>query len=884
VVFTPSNVVTQGQFSVNGQRTSSNYFTIDGVSANFGLGPSQSIYERGGGGVPSLSVHGGTNTLVSVDAVQEFAIQTSAFAPEFGRQPGAQVSIVTRSGTNDLRGSAFYYFRHDALDANNFFANASGLPKPKLRQNDFGVVLGGPLRLSRLYDGRNQTFFFVSYEGLRLRQPTISPIMAVPSLAARERATGIVKEMLNAYPLPTGPADPNRPDQATFVGGWSDPSSVNATSVRLDHRVGEKLNVFGRFNHAPSEIEVRAAFAAASSTSRRPLLTQTWTLGGTLILSSRAVNDLRVNYSKARAPSIYFLDDFGGAVVPSVASRYPSFASPTTDIFNLNGGTATETLSDGLFQDNRQRQLNVVNSLSLAFGAHSLKIGVDYRRLTPIIQLGAFFRNLVFGNLTELATGVARAASVIASDGEIRPIYNNYSAFVQDAWRLNPRLTLTYGLRYEINPCASERDGRMPATIFGLDNLATATLAPPDTRFYETTYGNLAPRLGFSYQVSRTRETVVRGGFGKFYDLGYHFLGSAFGPSLFPYGRRSDFTSLPLGSPLLSAQPPPPSTNPPYARVFAYEANYRLPYTLQYSLGVEQPLGAAGTLSLSYVGARGRRLPRLESLRNATPSFQRIDLVTNQGFSNYNALQAQFRRRLSRGLQALVSYTYGKSLDTVSEEGITNLQAASSRYDVRRDYGPSTFDVRHAVNAALSYDLPSLFRSGPGHALLRDFALDASLGYRTATPVNVLTAQDPLGLGLTNVSRPDLVPGVPLYIEDPALPGGRRFNPAAFDAATPAAERRQGTFGRNVMRGFPFFQLDLGLRRGIAINQRLHLQARVDAFNVLNRANFANPNGTLTSPSFGRATQMLNTGLAGLTAIYQNGGPRSLQLSMKLNF
>jgi hypothetical protein len=150
VVFTPANVATQGQFSVNGQRASTNYFTVDGVSANFGLGPSQNLYEGGGGGVPSLSVQGGTNSLASIDSVQEFAIQTSAYAPEYGRQPGAQVSIVTRSGTNEIHGNVFNYFRNDKLDANNYFANANSLPKPALRQNDFGGVVGGPVYLGRV--------------------------------------------------------------------------------------------------------------------------------------------------------------------------------------------------------------------------------------------------------------------------------------------------------------------------------------------------------------------------------------------------------------------------------------------------------------------------------------------------------------------------------------------------------------------------------------------------------------------------------------------------------------------------------------------------------------------------------------------------------------
>jgi hypothetical protein len=411
VVFTPANVVTQGQFSVNGQRPSTNYFTVDGVSANFGLGPSQNLYEGGGGGVPSLSVQGGTNSLVSIDSVQEFAIQTSPFAPEFGRQPGAQISIVTRSGTNELHGNLFNYLRNDKFDANNYFGNLNGLPKPALRQNDFGGVVGGPVYLGNLYDGRDRTFFFTSYEGLRLRQPIISSPMLVPSVAAREGATGLVQDLLMAYPLPTGPADPNNPDQAPFIGGWSNPSSLNATSVRIDHRISDNVNLFGRFHHAPSESRERAKFATASAVAHWPFETQTWTLGSTVIFSPRFINDTRFNYSKSRAAQIYTQDDFGGAVTPPASSLYPSFATPQVASFYLSAGTGSE-LTDGLLSDNRQRQLNIVTTFTLTESAHTVRFGFDYRRLSPTNDAGAFSRFFVLSNLSQLASGGLRQQPV----------------------------------------------------------------------------------------------------------------------------------------------------------------------------------------------------------------------------------------------------------------------------------------------------------------------------------------------------------------------------------------------------------------------------------------------------------------------------------------
>src|SRR5712692_1404744 len=197
VVLTKARAGEQGQFSVNGQRADANYFTIDGVSANIGSDNNTSIGQNGGGALPAFSALGGTNNLVSVDALQEFRIQTSTYAAEFGRTPGGQVEIVTRSGTNELHGTLFEYFRNDILDANNWFADKKGLPKPAERQNDFGGVLGGPVQIPGLYRGKNRTFFFLSYEGLRLREPQ-TKLTSVPTLAARQSAPPSVQPFLNA--------------------------------------------------------------------------------------------------------------------------------------------------------------------------------------------------------------------------------------------------------------------------------------------------------------------------------------------------------------------------------------------------------------------------------------------------------------------------------------------------------------------------------------------------------------------------------------------------------------------------------------------------------------------------------------------------------------
>lgn len=874
VVFTSAGVTTLGQFSVNGQRANANYFAIDGVSANFGSSTATSPYETSGGAVPSLSVQGGTNALSSIDAVQEFQIQTSTYAPEFGRQPGAQISIVTRSGTNDFHSSAFEYFRNDAMDAADWFANRNGLPKAALRQNDFGGVIGGPIR-------RNRTFFFGSYEGLRLRQPVVSSPEQVPSLAARQAATGVVRAIVNAFPAPTG-APGTDPNTATFVGSFSNPSTLDSSGVRLDYTLNGSMTLFGRYQHAPSEARVRANFGSASSVAITEQETQSVTVGTTIVLSPRLMGDVRVNYGRSRARVANIVDDFGGAMVPSESTFFPSFTSAESGLSLLAIGP--NTLRLGVSQENRQRQVNVVSALSYARGTHALKFGADYRRLTPIADQGAYTRLLNFTNVTQALAEQLSLVLVARADVDLYPIYTNLSLFAQDTWRATSALTLTYGLRYEINPAPDEANGNLPLTVTGLDNHASLQLAPQGTPFYETTLRNVAPRVGVTYALSPERGTMLRAGAGIYYDLGYAFTGAALAPSSFPYGNTVTRSNVMLSTPFVSEPAPTAVVQAPFPALFAYEPDYQLPYTVQYNIGVEQRVGATGTLSASYVAAAGRRLGRAEAVLNPHPSFTRLNVVRNEGTSDYRALQVQFQRRYSRGLQTLAAYTWSEALDNVSEESISNYQAALARYDPALDRGPANFDVRHSVTGAVSYDIPSQ-SSRAARAILNGFGIDAMFRARSALPVNVVLGSDALGVGTATVARPDLVPGAALYLDDSSVAGGRRINRAAF--ATPPAGQ-QGTLGRNALRGFAFAQTDLSIRRRFALPARAAVQVRMDVFNVFNWPNFANPEGRLNNANFGVSTQMLGRSLGaggvGLSPLYQVGGPRSTQLSFKVEF
>lgn len=895
VVLTPTNVTQGGQFSVNGQRPNANNFVIDGVSANFGINGSATLYETAAGTLPAYSALGGTNNLVSTDALQEFQMQTSSYSAEGGRQPGAQVSIVTRSGTNSLHGNVFDYLRNDYFDANNFFAKRNGLRRPALRQNDFGATLGGPVYLPHLYDGRNRTFFFVSYEGLRLKQPNVTSPIAVPSVAARNAARGnaFASAVLNAFPLPTGATITSTdPGMAGFVGTYTTPSTLNATSFRLDQHFGDRWNVFGRFNYSTSNSDQRALFAPPNSINRIPNLTRTLTFGVTTLIRPTLVNEFRLNQSRDELGATQMLDGYGGASVPTLSTFVFGSADPTAS-GSITIGAQPTYINLGLNAANVQRQWNIVDSISLQKGSHSLKAGFDWRRLTPI-QYGSAYRQLVtFSNVAAVQNNIVTSGNIIAANvNALYPVFDDYSAYLQDTWRASQRLTLTYGVRYEVNPAPTEANGNQPRTITGdVNNPSTLALAPANTSLYSTRYNDFAPRVGVSYKLTPDGGTTLRAGWGLFYDLGQAFIGSAFSTTNFPFARIISVSNTPITSTALTNPNTTVSLAAPYGRLFAYSRDYNLPYSHEYNLTLDQLLSRADRFSVAYVGSTGRRLGRIASLRTAVlnPSFTRIDYDNNDGRSNYNALQLQFEHRLSHGLQALVSYSWSKSLDIVSDETIVNLQASSTRLDINRDYGPSSFDVRHQFSGSLSYNIPTPIHNAFGRAITEGWGLDLFGVLRSAAPVNILTNTDPFGLGLTTVSRPNLVAGQPLYLygATTAIPGGRRFNKAAF--STPAAGQ-QGTLGRNLLRGFGSGQLDLSARRNFRFYREANAQLRLDAFNVMNRANFADPTGVLTDTNFGVATQMQNSGLgsagisSGFNPLYQRGGPRSLQLSLKLNF
>lgn len=406
---------------------------------------------------------------------------------------------------------------------------------------------------------------------------------------------------------------------------------------------------------------------------------------------------------------------------------------------------------------------------------------------------------------------------------------------------------------------------------------------------------------------------MVRGGIGIFYDLATSEAGNNIGVGAYPFGSSAfGGGTFPL-SPANAIAPPITPASLASSFFSAFDPNLKLPYTLQWNVALEQALDTQQTLSVSYVGSVGRRLIQSGESFDPNQNFAYFQFITNGGVSDYDALQLQLQRRLSHGLQALASYTWAHSIDTGSAGSTTVVSNAFiPSATSKENRGPSDFDVRRTFSAGVTYDIrpPARLSSPFTNAILRGWSLQSIIQDRSAPPVDVTdTSFFQLNGTLADV-RPDVVPGMPLYVAGSKCtitfgslcPGGRGFNPAAFTNPPvtpggcspgvdfPCNPARQGDLGRNALRGFGAFQADFAIHRDFRIHELFKLQFRAEMFNAVNHPNFGSPLGTFGFGGFGLANQMLgrslggNVGGGGLSPLYQIGGPRSIQFALKLKF
>lgn len=890
-----AGVATAGELSVNGQRTEANYFTVDGVSANTGATIGAGDFPGAGfsGSTPGETVLGSTQAMVSIDALQEFRANTSTYSAEYGRTPGGQFSFSTRSGTNKWHGSAYDYFRNEIFDANNWFnkCGCEGLPvTPRLpeRQNDFGGTLGGPIVIPELYNGKDKTFFFFSYEGLRLRVPQPEQHIPVPDMTLRQSAPTALQPFLKAFPVSNGGEDGLNDGIAFYDLAYSAPSSVNSTSIRLDHNFGEKLSLFGRFADTPSTGWNYTDTGAAKNINS--INVRTLTVGLTATLTAKQTNSFRFNATQNNNDQNGVLTNLGGAVPIS----YSDIPGPSGHQLTSANLFSAITLSYGPLADwaiapsgARQRQYNLVDTHTWALGTHQFTFGIDWRRLTTLIYQTQYFETANYSSEASVLNnagniGIGSASSIYSPTGTVEPVYHNFSAFTQDEWKATPRLSVSLGLRWDVNPSPGNLKGALPYTLNQITNLATAQLAPINTPLWKTDWHGFAPRIGLAYQLRQPsgRETVVRAGYGIFYDMGNAEGTRSFNGAV-GFGDFFQYANTPF--PLSSAQWvfPPPSAAPPYnGTVYGYDPHLTLPYTMQWNLALEQGIGVHQTLTAGYVGSGGRKLlatfqyiPASLGNPNFYPGFPAY-VTTNAASSSYNALQVKYQVKLTHGVQALASYTYSHSID----DATSNFALS----DVLLRSG-SDFDVRHNFQAAVTYDLPGHYGNPFANAMLEHWGVDTRVWARTGLPIDITFSgfTNPV-TGVQQNIQPELVPGQPIYVYG-RYPGGRVIDYNAFASPPP---NENGDTPRNFARGFGAVGANLVLRRNFPIREGLQLQFRAEAFNVFNHVNFGSIDSSVSDgPTiFGYAYSTLNNALGGLNPLYQSGGPRSLQLMLKLQF
>jgi len=857
VIITPaSSGVEAGQFSAGGQRADANYFTVDGVSVNdgielLGLPGSPTVQQTLGGAIPAYTAMGSMQSLVSLEAIEEFRVQTSSSGADVGRMTGAHLAIITRSGTNQFHGSFFNYFRNEALDGNDWFANQAGLPRGPFRLNDFGGTFGGPIV-------RNRTFFFVSQEDLRLDH-SIAEMQYLPTLDARIGAPPADYWLLKALPLPNGPLI--SPGLAEYTVNAPRTSGVDSTSIRVDHTFGSSTQLFARFSRSPSGDNQDHPGALAES--HLTLSAQRITVGLDSMLSAAINNSLRVNHSGVMEDSVIETPNI------NLAPYAPPLTPPAQTSYSLG------ILSLGLSIANdeataRQRQWNALDTLNIVRGRHLFQFGGDYRRLAPSVDATPNGIASLYEDLNALATGNITILTV-SQRIPVAMQLANYSLFAEDGWKITPRFTLSYGLHWELNPAPAAGGG---APLFASVNLNNSTIqfAGQGTSLWHSGAGNFAPRIGAAFRLSP--ETVLRVGGGVYYDLGF---GPALETAITQTSVNFNNVSVTSNPSMFNVTFSPNGPNLASASIIA--SGFRTPVSIQWNATLEHEVARRAVLSASYVGAVDQRLLRKDLL--LFPNLGYIDVFTNQGRASYQALQTQARSRFHQRLQGIASFTWAHSIDNSSQDG--DLFSPDAAFAGTTDRGSSSFDIRRSFSAALTYDLPSL--SGWMYRATRDWSLNGIFLARTGFPVTVygLNSYFPPG----EETRPNLIAGEPLWIPAANDPEGRALNRAAFampDAFVP------GALGRNSIAGFGMAELDMSVQRQFALSERWKAQVRMEAFNALNHPNFGNPDGFLGDPTFGRPVSMLDQFLgaggpsSGLAPALQIGGPRSVQLAVRFRF
>lgn len=897
------NGADQGEYSVNGNRSDSNGFTVDGASAS--NSPSNDSLAGSSGMLPSATILGTTQAMLQLDAMEEFRIVTSTYSAEFGNHPGAQVSFRSRSGTNMYHGVLYDYLRNSFFDSNNWFNTYSTtpVPTPAERQNDFGGTLGGPLSIPGLYSGKDRAFFFLSYEGLRLNTPQASSIYYVPTNGThitanysanpqwanlRKNAPAALTSFLNAWPLPN--CDISLDPQCVDYGDGGSPyiasppqtGKIDSISGRFDYQLNSSLRLFGRY--ADTTSNTVSVYNNGPSTFGVSGRTRTYLLGADGTFGVNISNELRLQYSPAKYLTTASPIPVGGAGPYDTYSAQGIQPSGET-VIRLYLPNAASLYQE--YYGSLQNQPNTTDTLIWTHGRHLFKFGATYVQTTSIYQLGDASRS---PNVNIHFDGPAQVMSNKTSNYTVTlfsrqdPTVKQFGIFAQDEWHILPRLSLSLGLRWELAPPPSLSGAQLYTYTGDIQSPASLGLSKLGAPMYKTTWNDFAPRFGAALVIHNQpgHELVLRAGGGLFYES--ISLNNTFGNGT-QLGSQRALNFKGKAYPVASSQIQVPILPPTAPYTFSnYPANNIVPPdVIQWNVSLERALGTKQTFTLGYVASVGRKLETLKEYNVSTlnPQFTNFALFENGPDSNYNSLQMKYQRQMSHGLQALASYTWAHSIDWSSSE--------TSVFPLQR--GNSDHDVRNNFSAAAVYNLPSSYVNAFERAILGRWTANLWFIARSAFPYEPQGAQIVDPVTGDEISGELNYNGKYPYVHKAGIPGGRQIDPTIFSVTT--TPLGTGTAPRNFLRAFGEAQANVAIQRDFPLYERATLQFRGEAFNITNHPNFGKVNltcgvtsagSTCNNTLMGQATSTLNSGLGTLNSLYQQGGPRSLQFALKLQF
>jgi outer membrane receptor protein involved in Fe transport len=913
-----------GLFSMNGNRGRSNNFLLDGTDMNDGYRNLPAINEAG--------VFGDPATILPVESVAELRV-LSNYESEYGRNSGAVINIVTKSGTNVWHGTGLEYFRNQNLGARNFF-NFEPNPKNPFHNNQFGGSLGGPIV-------KNKTFFFADYEGQR-ESGAQAGLSCVPDPAVVASLGGATNSVARAL-LAKWPA-PNVPGATSDASGCDTPNLSTATRfsnrvdsviLKLDHNINANNLLTGRYYFGDSDQSFPFAQLAAGLlpgfNTVTPTRVQLVSLSYVKVLNSSQVNEARLGWNR-----------YTQGFFPEDRSLDPSTIGLDTGVnafdFGLPkivvGGFSVIGATSGVPRQRVDSNWHVVDNFSWKTGRHDLKFGYEFRRTTTGQTFDPNFRGtLKFTDLTTFLAGNPDAGGSQARGTTLRHAFeNSHGLYVQDGFRATSRLTLNFGMRWDYFGVFGEKDDllfRFDPANGGSTTQIGANGGPGS--LYEPDYNNFAPRIAFAYDLTGQGETVIRGGWGIFYDafsqdmfIGHIPFNCTFCPG--PAYPTSGPGAVQLGSasgnalgagPLFSGFGDNSNTD-----FFAVDPNMRTPYVQNFNLNVQQALGKRAVFEVGYVGSKGTRLFRFRDINQPSQAqitasdlssgvqsfgvprqfgnFFYVNQEESTASSIYHSLQTSVKVNGWHGLTSQANFVWGHSIDNASdlEDATPNFSQPNNSQAPQLERGNSNFDVRRRFTWNFVYEVPA--HKGSHEKLMRGWGVDGALTLQDGQPfqLNQFFEGDFSGSG-EGFDRPDVIgpirygpaPASFLDLSSFAVPC---VTPTGADTDCVPGTRHFGNMGRNSLRGPSFKEFNFSLYKSTAITERVNLQLRAEVFNLFNHPNFANPilPGFIADPGtpgangrFSGFLPMTTTGDVGIgNPFLGGGGPRGIQLAAKFSF